>query len=539
MNSPQTNKTARILVTDDSITVRLSLRDVFESQGYDVMLADCGEAALKLIRSESVDVLVLDLIMPGTSGVDVLREIKSDEKTASIPVLLLTAVSDRDELIACMDMGADDFIVKPWNSRELLGRLRAMVRLKRAIDEAVNARRVAEAATESKSVFLANMSHEIRTPMTAILGYTENLLDTTLLESERLDAVYIIRRNGDHLLQIINDILDISKIEAGKLEVERIPCEPAQLLADVQSLMQVRTNERQLTFTTQYDGLIPAVIESDPTRLKQILINLIGNAIKFTHSGGVRLAVRLLDHQAAGEPMLRFDVIDTGIGMTAEQIGRLFQPFEQASASTTRRYGGTGLGLMISKRLANMLGGDIVVESQPGQGSTFRVTIATGPLDGVKMLDDPESTIAKPTHDDRGTFSADTLLGCRILLADDGPDNRRLIAHILKKAGGEVAVVENGKEAADTALAARDAGSPFDVILMDMQMPIMDGYEATSLLRKRDYTGQIVALTAHAMASARAECIKAGCDDYATKPIDRYKLIQTIQETQKQVATTG
>ncbi len=400
---------------------------------------------------------------------------------------------------------------------------------KRASRELHGALQAAEAASTVKSDFLANMSHEIRTPMTAILGFTENLLDPELSDSEKLNAIHIIRGNGEHLLQIINDILDISRIEAGKLEVEQIRYSPVQIIADVQSLMQVRADDKELSFAVEYIGAIPEMIRSDPTRFKQILVNLIGNAIKFTDDGGVRLVTRF-GGSGPDEPMLQLDVIDSGIGMTEEQVARLFQAFTQANASTTRKFGGTGLGLTISKRLANLLGGDISVTSKPAEGSTFRVTVATGPLDGVKMLDNPaRAKIVKP-EDTGGAKPDEAKLDCRILLAEDGPDNQRLISHVLKKAGADVTVVENGSLAADAALAARDEGNAFHVILMDMQMPVMDGYQATGLLRQKGYVGPIIALTAHAMASDRQKCIEAGCDDYASKPIDRKKLIKMIQE---------
>ncbi len=396
------------------------------------------------------------------------------------------------------------------------------------VTDFVKARQTAEAATRSKSEFLANMSHEIRTPMTAILGFTETMLDPDQSASEKLNAVHTVRRNGEHLLQIINDILDISKIEAGKLEIEHIRCSAIQVVADVKSLMQVRADAKNLPFNIEFIGAVPEAIESDPTRLKQILVNLIGNAIKFTETGGVRLVTRFVDD--AAEPNMQFDVVDTGLGMTEEQVGKLFQAFTQADTSTTRKFGGTGLGLMISKRLAEMLGGDITVESKPGEGSLFRVTVTTGPLDGVKMLDDPTTATSVQPETAAAAKGDAARLDCRILLAEDGPDNQRLIAHLLKKAGAEVTVKENGKLAAEAALAARDEGNPFDVILMDMQMPVMDGYEATGLLRQKGYTNPIIALTAHAMASDRQKCLDAGCDDYATKPINRKKLIETVRQ---------
>ncbi|MBU0719418.1 MAG: PocR ligand-binding domain-containing protein [Planctomycetes bacterium] len=400
--------------------------------------------------------------------------------------------------------------------------------------------RKADCASQSKSEFLANMSHEIRTPMTAILGFADILLEHGELGNappERIEAARTIKRNGEHLVAIINDILDISKIEAGKLGVEHLRCSPVQLLAEVKSLMQVRADAKNLSFNLEFIGAIPETIESDPTRLKQILVNLIGNAIKFTETGVIRLITRVVDDGA--ESKMQLDVVDTGLGMTAEQVGKLFQAFTQADSSTTRKFGGTGLGLLISKRLAEILGGDITVESKAGEGSTFRVTVATGPLDGVKMIADPLSAIVLDAEgaagfDPRDAAQAEAYdsskLNCRILLAEDGPDNQRLIAHVLKNAGVEVTVVENGKLAANTALAARDEGNPFDVILIDMQMPVMDGYEATGLLRQNGYTGPIIALTAHAMASDRQKCLDAGCDDYASKPINRKKLINTIRQ---------
>ncbi|MCH8146771.1 MAG: response regulator [Planctomycetes bacterium] len=392
-------------------------------------------------------------------------------------------------------------------------------------------------ANTAKSDFLANMSHEIRTPMTAILGFSENLREGDLSESEVIDAIDTIHKNGEYLLGLINDILDMSKIEAGKMEMEYISCSPHEITTDVVSLMEVRAKAKKLALNVEYIGSIPETIQSDPTRLKQILINVIGNAIKFTNEGGVRLITRFVPAVAGDrganpkEPYLQFDVLDTGVGMTDEQAANLFQAFAQADNTMARKFGGTGLGLAISKRFAEMLGGAItMVDTKPGCGTRFRTTVATGPLEGVRMVEDHAAAMmAKPSEKPK-TSSTEQSLHCRILLAEDGPDNQRLISFLLKKAGAEVTVAENGQVAVDEAMAALSEGKPFDVILMDMQMPALDGYQATTTLRDKDYEGPIIALTAHAMAQDREKCQCSGCDDFATKPVDRKRLIATIQE---------
>ena len=403
----------------------------------------------------------------------------------------------------------------------------ALERANQALDKS---RIATEAATRAKSEFLANMSHEIRTPMTAILGFADVLLGEPGIchaPPERIDAIRTIQRNGKYLLELINDILDLSKIEAGKLEIERLTCSPVQVLADVTSLMRVRASAKNLPLILEYLGDIPVSIQSDPLRLRQVLINLVGNAIKFTATGSVRVVAHLV--QRPDKPArFQCDVIDTGVGLTQPQIANLFRPFTQADSSTTRKFGGTGLGLTISKRLAEMLGGDIAISSTLGQGSTFSVSVDAGNLEGVKMLEGPSEAAVPPTSTTSQTATAAVRVNGRILLAEDGRDNQRLIAFILKKAGADVIVVENGQLACDAALAARANGDPFDVILMDMQMPVMDGYEATRRLRSEGYTRPIVALTAHAMAGDEVKCGDAGCDGYLTKPIDHAKFLPTV-----------
>lgn len=385
----------------------------------------------------------------------------------------------------------------------------------------------ADLANRSKSEFLANMSHEIRTPMTAILGYAELLMDPRTGPAEQASHIGTIRRNGEHLLTIINDILDLSKIEAGRLTVERVETPLWELVEEVHSLMNVRAVERKIELFCEVESRIPTTIRTDPVRLRQVLTNLVGNAIKFTEKGEVRVKVGL-DSVDVPRPRIRIEVADTGIGMTPEQVGRLFEPFAQADTSTTRRFGGTGLGLVISQRLAKALGGDIQVHSEPGKGSRFVVLIDPGPIDRARMI--AEKPQAGVMRQEARPAETDATLRGRVLLAEDGPDNQRLIALVLRKAGLAVEIAGNGRIAFEKAMKAASERLPFDLILMDMQMPEMDGYSATSLLRGSGYSGPIIALTANAMASDRERCLAAGCDDYATKPIDRRILIALIAE---------
>lgn len=369
------------------------------------------------------------------------------------------------------------------------------------------ARAVAMEGIRSKGEFLANVTHELRTPLTSILGYADLLRDPRTPEAERAEYAGIIHNNGTHLLQLINDLLDLAKLDAGRMTVSRVACSPAEIVEQTVQLLRPAAERKRLTLECVIHAGVPRVIQSDPDRLRQVLVNLAGNAVKFTFSGGVRIEVH-----AEGQPdrpaAIRFEVHDTGIGIDEETLGRLFTPFVQAETSTTRRFGGTGLGLAISNDLARLLGGRIIVQSERTKGSVFTL-----------RLNLPESGSAVAAA---ATESAKPLEGVRVLLAEDGDDNRRLLTHLLRAAGAHVETARNGFEACSLVEATR---APFSVILMDLQMPELDGLGAVRRLRASGCRTPIVALTANNRPNDRDACIEAGCDDYLVKPIERAKLI--------------
>ncbi len=417
-------------------------------------------------------------------------------------------------------------------ARRLWGAFQDVTEGVRTRDELMAAKETAESASRAKSEFLANMSHEIRTPMTAILGFLDFLDESREVSAlERTEALRTIRRNGENLMSIINDILDVSKIEAGRMTLDHVWTSPIQVIEDVIGLFKVRAEAKDVALRIAYESEMPEQIETDPVRLRQILGNLLSNAIKFTESGSVTIRARLLDEELQNSRIC-FDVADTGLGMTPEQCDRVFEAFTQADSSTTRKYGGTGLGLRISKTLTQLLGGDLSVESRLSRGSTFSVVIRAGDLTDVRMIAPGEALgmrledVTEGPSDGSCEQPTDrALAGVRILLAEDGQDNQRLISFHLEKAGAIVTIAENGKVALEEYDEALSSGGAFDLILMDMQMPELDGYSATSQLREMGCTTPIVALTAHAMSGDRRRCLDAGCDDYDTKPISRDRLI--------------
>ncbi|WP_164103074.1 ATP-binding protein [Candidatus Laterigemmans baculatus] len=385
------------------------------------------------------------------------------------------------------------------------------------------AKELAEEANASKSAFLANMSHEIRTPLTGILGFTEVLRRDVGSVEQQEKYLDTIQSSGQHLLTLINDILDLSKIEAGRMECERIACSPHEILSDVLSVLRVRAQEKAIRLECEWTTPVPETIVTDPARLRQLLMNLAANAIKFTESGHV--LIRAAVDPVGPEPRLVCEVEDTGIGIAPECLERIFQPFDQADNSITRRYGGTGLGLAISRHIVRELGGEISVESEPGRGSTFRITLETGPLDDVPFMEEAFcEAFRSRTSGSKSDFQSYSLTSARILLVEDGETNRQLISLVLSEAGASVVCATNGQEGVEIA-----TDGTFDLILMDMQMPVMDGYTAARTLRAAGCELPIIALTAHAMRGDREKCLQAGCSGFLSKPVQIDQLLDTVQ----------
>ncbi len=376
----------------------------------------------------------------------------------------------------------------------------------------------AEAADRAKSEFLANMSHEIRTPMSAILGYAE-ILSGRLQDAQDLQYLETIYRNGRYLLEIIDDILDLSRIEAGKVELRYESVRPDEIVLEVQALMSLRASEKGLALEVSFSGPLPETIRTDRTRLRQILINLVENAIKFTERGHVRIVVRHLS-----EATLRFDVADTGMGIRDEVLETLFKPFTQADTSLTRRFGGSGLGLSICRALSRKLGGEITVATREGAGSTFTLTLPTGNSGGVALVEPqrPRARSSAPAQTERRP------LGCRVLVVDDHADMRSLAKTILEEAGAEVELAVDGEDALRAVATSESRSKPFDAILLDIQMPARDGYSTASELRLGGYSGAVVAVTAHARKEDERRCLAAGCDEYVSKPLGREELVDIV-----------
>ena len=538
-----------LLVEDDpdfQRMVSVILKRSSLTVGYDIKIADSLTTALECLNEHEFDLVLLDLGLPDSDGTEGIENIR--QKYTEVPVIVLTGQTDEEIGLDAIKAGADDYFNKDEKLQGVLGRTirytierkkitrelteaklraeklqkdaeRVNKQLRTAVEGANLMAREAIKAEHSKSQFLANMSHEIRTPMNAIVGFSQVLADEKLTPQQR-EFVEIIQDSGENLLKLIDDILDLSRIEAGNIYVEIADCQIGKLLDRVESVVRLEAEEKGLEFRIARSASLPKVIRTDSVRLRQCLANLANNAVKFTEKGHVYVNVSLERDDYTS--YVRFDVEDTGVGIPADRQQAIFDSFVQVDGSTTRKFGGTGLGLAITKSLTELLGGTLSLSSEQGKGSVFTLIVPAG-VD--TSLQDPF------VQEDPGTDSAadeqpEPAFGGsgRILIAEDILTNRKLLAMLLRNMGFETIIAEDGEQAVDKALA-----EPVDLILMDMQMPNVNGYEATRILRNKGFKGPIVAVTAHAMTGDDKKCIEVGCDDYLSKPIDRKKLLEKIR----------
>ena len=482
---------------------------------FEVVAVPDGEAALQSAVADPPDLVLTDVMMPRLDGFGLLASLRAHERTASIPVIMLSARAGEEAAVEGLGAGADDYLIKPFSARELIARVSATLSLARLRRESAQrleeVNRELEAAAAAKSQFVAGVSHEIRTPLNAIIGMTSLLLRSPLNDTQR-EYAHVLRSGGEHLLNLIGDVLDFSKIEAGAIQLERAPFDVRRCVQDALDIVAVDARAKQLPLISHVAPDVPAWVVGDSGRLSQILINLLANAIKFTEAGQVTLTLEA----GAATPYqceLRFSIADTGIGVSSADQERLFEAFVQVPA---RRREGTGLGLAISAQLAEALGGAIGVESTLGAGSTFSLTIPAG-------LVDPPAPAAAAVAPEAATNAA-----LRILVVDDNRANQRVTALLLGELGYAPDTAGNGVEAIEAV--ERQA---YDIVFMDMQMPELSGLEATRIIRRRypdDRGPLIVGLSGYASNDARHECLAAGMNDYLVKPVTLDQFAATIAQ---------
>lgn len=510
---------AKILIVDDKPENILALAKLIESADVEILSVQSGEEALNLIIDHDFALALLDVQMPGMTGFELAELMRGAVRSRSIPIIFVTAANLGPEAVfAGYEHGAVDFLLKPLSPYIVRSKVRVFIDLYRQRQDLMVLKQQAELASHAKSQFLANMSHEIRTPLGSIVGFAELLNHKALAEADQKTGVETILRNARLLARLIDDVLDLSKIEAGRIEVEEIPVAIPELLKDLRAILGFRAEEKGIDFKIEsQDSLVPKAILSDPIRIRQILINVISNAIKFTDKG--RVNVRLQSRKVAnGKTTLRFEIEDTGCGLSSDQSERLFQPFSQADSSTTRRYGGTGLGLVIARQLARALGGDVTLDhSTLGEGSLFTIEVSG------KEVEIPNVQPRSTTENMKDFFRDKVLKGLKILIVDDARDILMLMTRILSLAGAEIRGVNSGAKAIEEL-----SNYSADLVLMDIQMPDMDGCETTEILRSRGFAKPIIALTAHTVQDELDRCIRAGVTTHLSKLVEHDELIRTI-----------
>jgi two-component system sensor histidine kinase/response regulator len=473
---------------------------------YSVSAAYNGLEALELIENgEQFDLVLLDVMMPKMSGYEVCRHLRETYSLFDLPIVMLTAKNQIQDIVLGFQSGANDYVQKPFDKAELLARVKTLLELKGAMSAAM-------AANKAKSLFLANMSHEIRTPLNAVIGLANLLLNTPMNDRQR-DYIEKMRRASSTLLGLINDILDFSKADSGDMRLERVPFDIRRIYDDLAVFFREQNAGADIELRFELDDSLPAMLVGDPLRLQQIFINLIDNAYKFTEKGSVTVRAAV-SKRTRENVTIDFAVADTGIGMSREQMDRIFSAFNQADNSSTRKYSGAGIGLTVTQKILELMGGEIAVDGEEGKGTTFSFS-CTFPVAGAVAAPDAAAEAKRNA----------ALRGLRVLLVEDNEVNAMVAMELLEAVGIEVVTAQNGREALDRlAEAGRAAGGgqPLDLVLMDLQMPVMDGYEATRIIMEtpeyRDVP--VYALTAHAFPEDRERCLALGMKEHLTKPID-------------------